>query len=105
MKTNTLKRFPVSTGGQLMHYPWGDPTWVDNDPIFLTLTLQGTERGRSAAYFVWTDPMGRRWPMFLTDMVDLLRTEDVKLGKVSAMWQVRKRGANYGIALAVTDGR
>lgn len=103
MTVNNLAKFPISKRRlELLHYPLdvSDTEWVDNEPTMLTLHVLETVRGRSAAYFMWVDSVGRNWPMFLTDLADVLRHCEIRGGKVSAMWKVRKRGQNYGIALA-----
>ena len=126
MKRNPALKVPYSPNGNLLHHPGyrngepddqGDPTypsvgeWRDNTPFEATLKYQGTERGRSAAYFKWVDQDGRQWPMFITDigrMIQLaLKLQDG--GKVSGRWFVVKRGQNYGITPApaedgTTDG-
>lgn len=74
--------------------------WRDNVPFEATLTLTGTERGRSAMRFLWIDRSnGNTYPMFATDMAALAMSVDgVKNGTAKGMWIVMKRGTNYGIA-------
>ncbi|BCJ75061.1 hypothetical protein CS0771_46050 [Catellatospora sp. IY07-71] len=110
--TNRLDRYPVDEQGNLEHYPsrihtWGKverdlgQLWSEgNEPFAATLSLVSGNRGRSAAYFVWRDEAGRTYPMFMTDLVDVLMCKLVDRGAVSGLWQVRKRGQNYGLALA-----
>jgi hypothetical protein len=76
--------------------------WVDNDPFDAVLTFTGFERGRSAAHAIWVDNEGHEYQMFLTDFSELLLDGGTTMvgGKVLATWRVRKRGRNYGIALA-----
>lgn len=38
------------------------------------------------------------YPMFVTDLVDLLQHAPVVNGYVRCRWKVVKRGSNYGIA-------
>ncbi|MFC7760761.1 hypothetical protein ACFQY4_24130 [Catellatospora bangladeshensis] len=38
--------------------------------------------------------------MFMTDLLDVLHHKVVERGVVRGVWQVRKRGQNYGLALA-----
>lgn len=77
------------------------PDWRPNLPFTATMRLHETRRGRSAAYFVWHDQDGRSFPMFITDMADLVRAGTVVAGGVVAgLWMVAKRGTNYGIRLA-----
>ncbi|WP_155375787.1 hypothetical protein [Catellatospora vulcania] len=113
--TNRLGRYPVDDQGNLEHYPsrihvWGKvehdggQLWSDaNEPFAATLTLVSGNRGRSAAYFLWRDGAGRTYPMFMSDLVDVLMVKLVDRGVVNGRWQVRKRGQNYGLALAPTE--
>lgn len=75
------------------------PEWRPNEPFTATMTLQELARGRSAAYFWWTDQVGHRYPMFMSDMVDVVKLATTAGGVVTDTWIVRKRGANYGIGL------
>ena len=73
--------------------------WRSNGPVEMTLTLETYERGRSAARFVWRDPEGRKYPMFMVDVLALMKTgQGVQGGVVTDRWIVIKRGTNYGIA-------
>lgn len=97
--------------GSLLHYPetrlklgreegeliWVEPGWRTNEPFYANLYLADMERGRSAAFFIWQDNDGRDYPMFMSDMFDLLRTKTVDEGYVEGIWLVKKRGQNYGI--------
>lgn len=107
-----IKRAPFDAEGNLMHYTdaeidqqvdrAGEPVeWRDNEPFPMALLLQGAARGRSSAYFIWQNDTGQRFPMFVTDFVDLMRRQGVRKGaRVSADWHAVKRGQNYGLALA-----
>ena len=82
-----------------------EPDMRPNDPWSGTLRLVDYQRGRSAARFIWEadgDPEGnkRTYPMFMTDMLDLVKHGVQPGGLVHARWDVAKRGANYGIRLA-----
>lgn len=79
---------------------WGYPDeWRPNEPVRMTLTLNTYERGRSAARFVWRDTEGRKFPMFMVDVLALMKTKQgVQGGTVTDRWIVVKRGTNYGIA-------
>lgn len=118
---------PFGPDGSLMHYPesrndytgakrlesgygWEipprfvGPDWRPNTPFQTTLRLDGTCRGRSAAYFVWKDDAECEFPMFISDMADLVKAgATVTAGVVTAWWMVAKKGANYGIRLATAD--
>lgn len=107
-RKNSLEQAPYSkTDGRLLDYTghgaWAAQhvEWRPNDPFEATLVLTGTERGRSSAVFVWRNVAGGTYRMFLTDMLEVAQTLGVEQGgRVTAMWKVRKRGTNYGLALA-----
>ncbi|MEU6362236.1 hypothetical protein [Streptomyces albidoflavus] len=95
-----LTKAPFTERGALMDYVGygATPEWRDNTPFRATLTVEGIERGRSAARFIWKDSEARTFPMFMTDMVALLKaTPNVDRGTVDGWWMVQKRGQNYGI--------
>src|ERR1044072_488931 len=79
-------------------YSYYPDQWLPNEPFSATLTITGFSRGRSSAKFYFESAGNLRFPMFMTDMVDLVRTAKIDKGVVSGRWIVRKRGANYGIA-------
>lgn len=100
---------PYTDSGSLMHYVetrYGQqPNWLPNDPFTATLWLVETRRGRSAAYFIWRAGDGREYPMFISDMLQLVKS-GVTIrpgGAVSTRWVVTKRGSNYGIRHAGTE--
>lgn len=78
---------------------WHPIVWMDNEPVKMTLTLNSMERGRSAARFIWKSEDGRKYPMFMTDMLALIKEHVIDHGKVEAEWIVKKRGQNYGVAV------
>lgn len=108
-KTTSLEQAPYDPRGNLLHFApsrpagasWGvDPRWRGNEPFTATLTIDRTKSGRSAKYVIWRDPAGHEFPMFIVDLVDLAQHATVRRGTVVGRFHVRKRGQNYGIALA-----
>jgi hypothetical protein len=95
---------PYDEKGNLLEYPteWikGGVTWKKIAPFKTTLWIEGMERGRSAARFIWKDEKGHAYPMFMRDMLDVVKTATILSGGVSDTWVVRKSGSNYGVALA-----
>lgn len=93
---------PFDTEGNLLHFPGygGSPQWRPVEPFHATMRVERTQRGRSAAYFIWTDQDGRTFPMFISDLLELLLDRDVASGQVTGWWAVRKRGENFGIRIA-----
>lgn len=70
------------------------------EPFNATMVVADFRRGRSAAQFIWKDEAGNTYPMFMRDMVDLLKNRTIESGKITDTWIVQKRGANYGIRIA-----
>lgn len=126
----SLTEYPTTLAGDLVSWegdivlerrrlsqPYLTPM-VPNTPFTDRLQLLGFERGRSSAVFTWAASDGRRFQMFLVDMLEAIRLfgmepaqvppeaiparwadwrEEVK-GYCSGRWHVVKRGQNYGIA-------
>lgn len=96
---------PFDEYGNMLDYPAYDSVMRPVQPFDARMTLVGAERGRSAARFLWQDEQGRRWPMFLTDMLDLIQRGEILEGSTRVeRWTVRKRGMNYGLALMSETG-
>ncbi|MFI6813236.1 hypothetical protein ACIBG7_12530 [Nonomuraea sp. NPDC050328] len=107
----TLKEAPYDQRGNLMHYPQDNhrripetgtyevvpPDWRPITTFPATLTVTGRRRGRSAAYFMWSDQDGHEWPMFLADLDHLISSATIANGVVTGTWTVGKRGQNFGI--------
>lgn len=104
-----LKQAPYDSKGSLLHFAGygtgaGDSspgvTWRDNDPFHATLQVVDMRSGRSAKYVILKHPNSddeRAFPMFVTELLDMLAATTVHHGIVSGRWQVRKRGQNYGL--------
>ena len=94
---------PFMPDGSLLHwcspYAEGDPYTIikEVEPFRARLALTGSRRGRSAAYFMWESDTGATFPMFMTEMVDLVTNGTVVKGVADEEWTIRKRGQNYGI--------
>lgn len=98
-----ITEVPYDPKGNLMHFPrqWGiEVDWRPNEPFEAELTLDSTTRGRSAAYFTFVDLGGHKYPVFMTDISEIMATSVIDHGKVSGRWVVGKRGQNYGLRLA-----
>lgn len=94
----SLLEAPYDKNG-LQHWATTDARWVPNDPFCATLHLEGHKRARTAAYFLWRDENDRAYPMFMTDMFNLVNDAVVVTGTVTGQWIVCRRGRNYGIRL------
>ena len=71
--------------------------WRDNVPFEATLTIDRMTSGYSSKYTIWKDEQGNSYPMFVADIVDLVKEAPISNGTVKGKWIVRKRGQNYGI--------
>lgn len=72
--------------------------WKPNEEIYLRLHYDGYGRGRSSVTFYWKDDSGHRYPMFITDMNDLLK-QGAGVSNIYGIFTYVKRGANYGVKL------
>lgn len=105
-KVNSLLEAPYLRGS-LQHYVKGGQRdafdWLPNDPFRATLQISGMKSGYSAKYVTLVSPAGdgREFPMFVVDLIDAVATLPViRNGIMDGRWWVRKRGANYGLAIA-----
>lgn len=118
MKTGTYK-IPYDSDGNLMHYAepddylggafWKAHEWRENKPFRAKMSIDSWARGRSAAYFIFRDQSGKKYPMFMKDFMSMLEYVDI-IGFKSIkhkvydgpmiFWQCVKRGQNYGLVLA-----
>ena len=80
---------------------WVQITLSDNHtPFQATIQIEGYSRGRSAANFdVVNVETGATYTIFMTDMLDIILSENIYKGLVVGMWCPVKRGANFGIAM------
>jgi len=82
-----------------------EPEWRDNVPFRADFQIYSIASGGSARYLILKSanaPLDlRTWPIFVTDLVDVLRRAGAERGAVlSGRWMVAKRGQNYGLRLA-----
>jgi hypothetical protein len=102
-------KVPFTENGSIMHYAqdrqrWPGYTdyytpfeWKDPHEFPAVLTLDHSISGRSAKYVIWKAADGREFPMFVADLVEMIKTATIDQGSVSAFWYTAKRGANYGV--------
>lgn len=75
--------------------------WREVGSFTAIMQVSGMERGRSAARFILTDTQtGIDYPMFMTDMLDLIKRRHLMEGRVVGNWEPKKRGSNYGVKLS-----
>lgn len=105
-KTNSLTKAPYDENGSLLHWVgYSHDIWHPNDPFHATLQVVSMRSGYSAKYLILQSPNNdsdrRTYPMFVADLVDVVAaTPLIRNGIIQARWIVRKRGQNYGIAIA-----
>lgn len=92
---------PFDKQGNMMDYAdYRLAEWKLVLPFQASMRVVDMERGRSAARFILQSTTGIRYPVFMTDMLDIMMKEEIKYGYIPrATWKAVKRGQNYGLAL------
>lgn len=110
MPWNKKEKWAPFARDELLSYPsfWTlDFEWKEvSKPFAATLRFCGHGRGRSAVVFKWVDiynePDGI-YPMFVSDLSDILLMycKPFRTGptQIVGLWEVVKKGANFGIRL------
>jgi len=111
---NAFQHYPNKWSGEKIY-------WTVENPVFSgRLRFDSIERGQSAAYFhvtvlsaspssvptedgVAIELLGTQVAMFMTDILDVLKSKLIQNGEVSGTWTFQKRGQNYGLRM-VKDG-
>ena len=90
---------PVDKNGNWMQYPGYDATYVPVDPFYSAMYVDGMYSGRSAKGVILKDETGKKYPMFIADLVKALQNPDMfmSMGTMRGYWAATKRGANYGV--------
>lgn len=105
-KSKWNREAPWDEEGCLLHYPRlpyeekyynSKNIWRPVEQFKATLTYDSFTRGRSAAYFLFKDELGRKQPMFLKEFDSVVH--HLVEGTVSGIWTVTKRGQNFGLKL------
>lgn len=87
---------------EMQHYGTDRHEWVELQPFAAqSMEIVGFYRGAvSAAKIILEDENGLSYPMFLSDVVDLMRTANIFQGVIwGGVWEATKKGQNYGIRL------
>lgn len=85
---------------KLGHHRWGAEYVMETvEPFTVALRLVQTYHRKSSAYVEFEDPEGKFYPVFLTDLVDIIGDGDMAGGWIGpATYVAYKRGArSYGI--------
>lgn len=72
--------------------------WHPREEVELSLTFDYISRGRSSAKANWVDDKGHEYPMFLTDLSELIKLNACG-NKIHGIFEYVKRGCNYGIRM------
>ncbi len=94
--------YPFRPGSEiLLHYPERECEWRPNKVFKTALVFKGFQRGRSAAYAVFSELEGPGYySMFLTDFEELVKgASPLRFGIWFENWTYQKRGQNYGVKL------
>jgi len=104
---NTLRVAFYKMNGNLVDYPENrydeEYEWIENHEFEAILTIDTYHRGRSSVKFILKDDSGTCYEMFVTDMLNLVKTAKIENGKVHGKWTFCKRGANYGIKMVIEN--
>ena len=94
-------KIPFDANGNMCEYQndWSITEWKDNYEFETEMRIESISRGRSSATFILYDTEQRRYSMFMTDMLTLLKSGKVEKGTVSGRWTFQKRGQNFGVRL------
>lgn len=105
-------KVPLDEEGNLLHwarnpsnalvYRTSDQVqWVEPFEFVAYLQIDRLQTGRSAKYVWWTDlHTGKQYPMFITDVIKLVKAGCQAGGKRNGLWRTVKRGQNFGITPA-----
>jgi hypothetical protein len=96
-----LDKAPFDANGSLLSYVsrWQEEgvEWQANESFSASLQVYDYSRGRSSAIFILRTIDGRTFPMFMSEMLNLLKVAWIDGGVVGGRWDVVKRGTNYGL--------
>ena len=94
-----IDKIPFDEKGNMLEYVgYGDTEWRDNVPFSTEMLVIDYERGRSAVRVILQDAAsGSKYPMFISDFVDLAIKGRISEGEVNGTWVGCKKGQNYGI--------
>jgi hypothetical protein len=93
-------KIPFNQHGNPVPYAAGRVSliWKDNEVFRATLEFKGFQRGRSAAYAIYTKADDPAWQvtMFLSDLGDVIERGEAPF-LLTGHWIFVKHGQNYGI--------
>jgi hypothetical protein len=96
---------PVDEHGNWLAYPdWRHKGWEPVRPFHAIMEIDGMETGRSAKRVILKDENGKKYPMFVSDLIKGIQMGTFQVssntdspGRIEAWWTASKRGSNYGI--------
>lgn len=91
-------QIPFDKHGNLLSYPDYDvDQWKDNYVFKSKMTLVTYGRGRSSVVFIFKDNNGFKYPMFVSDFLDMTLAVTLDKGFVEGSFTFVKKGSNYGL--------
>lgn len=88
---------PYSYRGNLLHTLHKDeiPVWEENDAFTADMRIEWFEPGKVAKVLVLRDTKtNAAYPMYLDDLLVLIRTSVIANGVVSGTWRIKRTGRN-----------
>jgi hypothetical protein len=94
-------QIPFDLHGNQLSYnaSWMKIEWKDNFEFEDTLKLVDYERGRSSVTFTMVRTDKTTVSFFVSDMVDVIKSEAYKAGSITGRFTFTKKGSNYGCKL------
>lgn len=99
-------KIPFDSEDNLLSYIYGPiekhGNIKDNFTFSAHLKFSHFTRGRSAAHAIFEDiHTHKQYPIFLTDLAEILLTQKINCGTILNTFEFTKRGQNYGIKLSI----
>jgi hypothetical protein len=100
---------PYSYRGNLLHLVNEDevPDWQENEPFRATLSVDWMEPGAAIKRVMvlrGVGENGRAFPMFVDDVVELLKNSVIDHGIVTGLWRVKRTGRKHILYTIVKVG-
>lgn len=101
MKWDAKKPMVPFNRNVMLDYPNYGAEWVELQPFYApSMEFVGYSRGQSSTKFDVEDENGLRYPIFVSDLFEILKSGNIYSGVIyGEVWQAVKKGQNYGIKL------
>lgn len=90
-------KIPFDTDGNMLDYPIGKINKVKNHIFYDMMRITNCIRGRSSVRIILINPNGKKYSMFLSSFIKMVKETDILEGQVEGYWYFVKKGANYGL--------